>query len=140
VIQGLAVLLLFQSLGEALAHLTHAPVPGPVIGLLLLFSALVVQRRRGKAEWVPLAQAADGLLAHLSIFFVPAAVGVMLYWEPLAREGLAWIVAIVASTVAAIAVTALFLRHRLGEPADDAGAVVEPRAVDCGGEGQGSVR
>jgi holin-like protein len=141
VIQGLAVLLLFQSLGEALAQLTHAPVPGPVIGLVLLLAALVVQQRRGKAEWKPLAQAADGLLAHLSIFFVPAAVGVMLYWEPLAREGLAWIVAIVASTIASIAVTALFLRHRLGEPADDATtANIDPRAVDCGGEGQGSVR
>lgn len=136
-IQGLAVLLLFQSIGEALAQLTDAPVPGPVIGLVLLLAALVVQQRRGKAEWAPLAQAADGLLAHLSIFFVPAAVGVMLYWEPLAREGLAWIVAIVASTAASIAVTALFLRHRLGAQPDEPDA---PIAADPGGEGQGRVR
>lgn len=117
-IQGLALLLLFQSLGEALAQLTHAPVPGPVIGLVLLLAALVLRARRGHAEWAPLAQAADGLLAHLSIFLIPAAVGVMLYWEPLAREGLAWIAAIVASTVAAIAVTAWFLKNRLGSPPD----------------------
>jgi len=119
VIQGLATLLLFQSLGEALAQLSGAPVPGPVIGLVLLLAILVVRQRRGLAEWAPLAQAADGLLAHLSIFFIPAAVGVMLYWEPLAREGLAWIVAIVASTVASIAVTAWFLKDRLRAPTDE---------------------
>lgn len=115
-VQGLALLLLFQSLGEAIAQLTDAPVPGPVIGLVGLLGCLVWRQKRGRGEWAPLAQAADGLLAHLSIFFIPAAVGVMLYWEPLAREGLAWIVAIVASTVAAIAVTAWFLKDRLDPP------------------------
>lgn len=114
-IQGLAALLLFQSLGEVIAQLTDAPVPGPVIGLLALLAVLVVRQHRGRPVWAALAQAADGLLAHLSIFFIPAAVGVMLYWEPLAREGLAWIVALVGSTVAAIAVTAWFLRRRLGD-------------------------
>ncbi|MBA3590693.1 MAG: CidA/LrgA family protein [Methylibium sp.] len=114
-IQGLATLLLFQSLGEAIAQLTGAPVPGPVMGLVALLAVLLLRQRRGKPVWAALAQAADGLLAHLSIFFIPAAVGVMLYWEPLAREGLAWIVALLASTVAAIAVTAWFLRHRLGD-------------------------
>lgn len=118
-IQGLAALLLFQWLGEALAQLTDAPVPGPVIGLVLLLAVLVIRQGLGRPGWATLEQAADGLLAHLSIFFIPAAVGVMLYWEPLAREGLAWIVALVASAVATIAVTAWFLRHRLGEPDDD---------------------
>lgn len=115
-IQGLALLLLFQSLGEAIVQLSGAPVPGPVVGLVLLLATLVVRARRGRAEWASLSQAADGLLAHLSIFFIPAAVGVMLYWEPLAREGLAWVVAIVSSTVAAIAVTAWFLNRRLDPP------------------------
>jgi holin-like protein len=118
-LQGLAALLFFQSLGEALAQLTHAPVPGPVIGLVLLFTALVLRQQWRLRPWAPLDQAADGLLAHLSVFFVPAAVGVMLFWEPLAREGLAWVVAVVGSTAAAIAVTALWLKHRLPPSADD---------------------
>lgn len=128
-IQGLATLLLLQSLGEVLAELSDAPVPGPVIGLVALLAFLVWRQQRGRGEWAPLAQAADGLLAHLSIFFIPAAVGVMLYWEPLAREGLTWIVAIVASTVASIAVTAWFLARRLGDAPDaepDAGRPAEP--------------
>jgi holin-like protein len=119
VIQGLAALLLCQSLGEVIARWSHAPVPGPVIGLMLLMAVLVLRQRRHQPNWAPLEQAADALLAHLSIFFVPAAVGVMLYWEPLAREGPAWIVAIVASTVAAIAVTAWLLERWLGTPSDE---------------------
>lgn len=118
-IQGLAALLLFQSLGEALVQLTGAPVPGPVLGLVALLMVLVWRQRRGQGEWTPLAQAADGLLAHLSIFFIPVSVGVMLYWDPLTREGLAWVAAIIASTVAAIAVTAWFLKNRLGSPVDE---------------------
>lgn len=117
-IRGLAALLLFQSLGEAIAQLGGAPVPGPVLGLVALLALLVWRQRRAKPAFAALEQAADGLLAHLSIFFIPAAVGVMLYWEPLAREGLAWLVAIVASTVAAIAATAWFLRARLGGAAE----------------------
>jgi holin-like protein len=119
-IQGLAALLLFQCLGEAIAHFSAAPVPGPVIGLVALLAVLVLRQRRGRAAWSALEQAADGLLAHLSIFFVPAAVGVMMYWEPLARAGLAWVVAIAASTVAAIAVTGWFLKHRLEPGTRDA--------------------
>jgi holin-like protein len=91
-----------------------------VIGLLALLAVLVARQWRGKPAHAELEQAADGLLAHLSVFFIPAAVGVMLYWEPLARTGLAWAVALVGSTVATIAVTAWFLRHRLGERSDEA--------------------
>lgn len=118
-VQGLAALLLFQSLGEAVAHFGGLPVPGPVIGLVALLLVLLVRRRWRPAPWAALEQAADGLLAHLSIFFIPAAVGVMLYWEPLVREGLAWVVALVASTAAALAVTALFLARRFADPRDD---------------------
>ena len=63
------------------------------------------------------ATAADSLLAHLSIFFVPAAVGVMLYASALAETGAAWVLAILLSTVAAITTTALALRA-LCKPSD----------------------
>jgi holin-like protein len=115
-IRGLAILLIFQSLGEVAASLIGGAVPGPVIGLVLLLTFLVVRKKRVSATATPsdidtsVASAADRLLSHLSIFFIPAAVGVMLYVAALTQSGAAWILAIVLSTVATITVTALVLR------------------------------
>jgi holin-like protein len=136
---GLTWLLVFQCIGEVLVRATGAPVPGPVVGMVLLFALLRWRAVRGDrggtsattattasgaatasdpAEGpvagtsVPagLAVAADGLLKHLSLLFVPAGVGVMLHASRLADEWLAIAVALVASTVAAIAATALTMR------------------------------
>lgn len=109
---AITILLVFQLAGEIVRLLTGAPVPGPVIGMALLFAALVLRRRltdgRGLAE-IPetLVNTADGLLRHLSLLFVPAGVGVMLYLPLIAAEWLAISVALVASTLITIAVTAL---------------------------------
>jgi holin-like protein len=112
-IKGLAVLLLFQSLGELASRLLQGAMPGPVLGLILLLVFLVANKNISSS----VATAADSLLAHLSIFFVPAAVGVMLYASALAETGAAWVLAILLSTVAAITTTALALRA-LCKPSD----------------------
>ena len=96
---GLTWLLVFQCLGEALVHLTGLPVPGPVVGMLLLFVGL---RARGAIP-AALNTAATGLLQHLSLLFVPAGVGVMLHFGRVADEWPAIVAAIVISTVLAIA-------------------------------------
>ena len=103
---GLTWLLVFQCLGEALVHLTGLPVPGPVVGMLLLFVGL---RARGAIPEA-LNAAATGLLQHLSLLFVPAGVGVMLHFGRVADEWPAIVAAIVISTVLAIAVTAAVMR------------------------------
>ncbi|MCA3020075.1 MAG: CidA/LrgA family protein [Rhodocyclaceae bacterium] len=112
-IKGLAVLLVFQSLGELASRLLQGAMPGPVLGLILLMMFLVARKNISTS----IATAADGLLAHLSIFFIPAAVGVMLYASTLAETGAAWVLAILLSTVAAITTTAVVLRA-LSKPAD----------------------
>ncbi|MCA3001225.1 MAG: CidA/LrgA family protein [Rhodocyclaceae bacterium] len=112
-IKGLAVLLVFQSLGELASRLLQGAMPGPVLGLILLLMFLVARKNISTS----IATAADGLLAHLSIFFIPAAVGVMLYASTLAETGAAWVLAILLSTVAAITTTAVVLRA-LSKPAD----------------------
>ena len=100
---GCTWLLVFQCLGEGVVRLAQLPVPGPVAGMALLFCALVARRSTPDA----LDEAADGLVRHLSLLFVPAGVGVMLYVRQLASEWVPIAVAIVVSTVLAIAVTAL---------------------------------
>ena len=114
-LQGLAILLLCQSAGEAAARLLHLPLPGPVLGLLLLMALLGWQRPRA-----PAGQAADALLQHLSLLFVPVGVGVMTHLALLAQHGPRMALALLLSTWVGLAVTAWVLNALL--PADPAPA------------------
>jgi putative effector of murein hydrolase LrgA (UPF0299 family) len=108
-------------------RLLQLPVPGPVAGMVLLFVALRLRRRVPD----PLGDAADGLLRHLSLLFVPAGVGVMLHFSRLADEGVALATSLVVSTVLAIAVSALVMRTLIrrrerSTPDSPAGSAREP--------------
>lgn len=103
---ALTILLVFQLLGEAIAHGLDLPVPGPVIGFILLLGALLL--RRGAPE--ELRTTATGLLQHFSLLFVPAGVGVMVHLSRLRDEWLPIVVALVVSTLLTIACTALVMQ------------------------------
>jgi holin-like protein len=105
-IGALTLLLVYQLIGEVIARGFALPVPGPVIGMLLLFLTLVVRGRVGEE----LRTTAGGLLQHLSLLFVPAGTGVMLHYQRLADEWLPLLAAVIGSTLLAMAVTALVLR------------------------------
>ncbi len=98
----LTLLLVCQLAGEVIARATGLPVPGPVIGMALLFAGLAL---RGA---VPdgLQATAGGLLRHLALLFVPAGVGIMAHLSLLADEGWPILAALLGSTVITIAVTA----------------------------------
>jgi putative effector of murein hydrolase LrgA (UPF0299 family) len=96
-----------QLLGEILARAFALPLPGPVLGMALLFLFLLVRGGQGARKIpAPLAAAADGLLGNLSLLFVPAAVGLMRYFDLLAANALTVTVAVVVSTALAMAATA----------------------------------
>ena len=109
-IAALTWLLLYQLTGEILAHVFALPVPGPVIGMALLFLTLVIRGQSERPVPKALQQTASTLLQHLSLLFVPAGTGVMLYLQLIADEWLPIVVALVISTLGAMAVTALILR------------------------------
>ena len=111
-LQGLAWLLLCQAAGEAIARLAHLRLPGPVLGMVLLIGLL--QWRRVQA---PVEAAADALLAHLSLLFVPVGVGVITHLGLLAQYGARIMLAITLSTWIGLAVTAWVLRAWLRRPA-----------------------
>lgn len=94
-IRGLLILLACQLAGEFIATALGIPVPGGVIGMLLLFIGLVL-RHGVPAE---LEQASQGVLRHLALYFVPASVGIMTMGPLLAQEGLRIGVVMVLSTV-----------------------------------------
>lgn len=105
-IAALTLLLVFQLAGEAIARGFGLPIPGPVIGMALLFLALMLRGDPGE----DLRQTAGQLLQHLSLLFVPAGTGIVLYGERIAAEWLPLLVSLFLSTFLAIAVTALVLK------------------------------
>ena len=113
-----AVLLLFQCLGEGIVFVFRLPLPGPVAGMLLLMVALVLAPRlQALVE-----EAANTLLQHLSLLFVPAGVGIMAAASRGEGHWLAIVASVVASTVLALAVTGLMLRGLGAAPSKDGDA------------------
>jgi len=109
----LTLLLVCQLAGEILARLSGLPLPGPVVGMVLLFLLLLHQGKvDGETERVT-----GGLLEHLSLLFVPAGVGVVLHLDLIAAEWAAIVAALFVSTFAAILVAAFAMR-RLAKPED----------------------
>jgi putative effector of murein hydrolase LrgA (UPF0299 family) len=109
-IAGLAVLLICQLAGEAVARGLGLPLPGPVLGLVFLVGVAAMSARwRGDDRLVapesPVGRVADGLIGALALLFVPAGVGVVQHLDLLARNGTAIGVALVVSTLAALIAT-----------------------------------
>jgi len=102
-LHALVLILMCQLLGEALARGLGLPLPGPVLGMVLMLGLLVAVPR----VVAVMRETATGILAHLSLLFVPAGVGVVGHFATLGDKAVAILVAVVASTVLAIAAGAL---------------------------------
>jgi holin-like protein len=94
-LQGLTLIFLCQLAGEALVRVLGVPVPGPVVGMVILLIGLVAA---GGAS-TPLRSAATGLLTYLPLFFVPAGVGLIAHGPRLKADWLPILLAIVGSTL-----------------------------------------
>ena len=105
-IGGLVRILFFQGLGELLSRFALTLIPGPVIGLIALLAWLWL--RKEVAQDVDLV--AGALVQHLGLLFVPAAVGVVMFWPQLRAHGVGIVLALVASVIVTVAVTALVLK------------------------------
>ncbi|MFN3891097.1 MAG: CidA/LrgA family protein [Beijerinckiaceae bacterium] len=114
-IVSLAAILLCQLAGEALARGLNLPAPGPVIGMALMIGVLAMRQRfsavlpddinNGGVERV-----SKTMLAHLSLLFVPAGVGVVQNLDLFARHGFALFVALLVSTFLTLIVTVAVFR------------------------------
>ncbi len=101
-IQAIALVLSMQLAGEGVARLAGFGIPGPVIGLILLAALLaVLPSLRAIVE--PLA---NTLLGHLSLLFVPAAVGLIQHLGVFANDFWPLILALSFSTLLTLIVTA----------------------------------
>ncbi len=107
---GLLWLLACQLVGELVVDATGIPVPGPVVGMVLLLVVLVV---RDPPDDSPVHRTADAVLPHLQLLFVPAGVGIVAYAGVLRDDLVAVVVALVGSWFLGLAVVGV-LADRLG--------------------------
>lgn len=112
-LRGFTWLLVLQAIGEVIARGLGLPFPGPVIGMLLLLVAL-----RWPPVREPVAACADFLLAHLSLLFVPVAVGVMTHLDLVSRYGFRLFAVVIVSTLIGLGVTAWVLQWAARDDAD----------------------
>ena len=108
-LRAIAILLSFQCLGEGVSYVFRLPVPGPVIGMLLLFGFIMA--RPQIADMIE--ATALELLRHLSLLFIPAGVGIMVSAGKIRGDVLAVVFSVAISTTLAIVVTALVTRALL---------------------------
>lgn len=105
-LSALTQLLAFQLTGEIIARGLDLPVPGPVIGMVLLFIALMLRSGPDKE----LQTTGATLLQHLSLLFVPAGTGIMVHLHRVADEWLPLLLSLLISTFATLAITATLMR------------------------------
>ena len=109
-LRALAILLVCQLAGEVVTRALMLPLPGPVLGLVLLVMLLFLVERQhlvtsAAIDETSLGKLSNGLIAILGILFVPAGVGLIQELGPLSRYGAALAAALLVSTVLTLVVT-----------------------------------
>src|SRR5688500_5015865 len=97
------LLLLCQLAGESLVRAVDLPMPGPVLGAVVMLGFLSLRRSVPNS----LGRTSHDLLANVSLLFVPAGTGIILHAARVEAEAVALIAALIGSTALTIAVAAL---------------------------------
>lgn len=105
-LNGITLLLVYQLVGEITVRLLGVPIPGPVLGMVMLFITLMIRGRTPES----VDQASTALLSHLSLLFVPAGVGMMAHFGRIADEWVPITLALLLSTVITMVATALIMQ------------------------------
>mgnify|MGYP001340738810 FL=1 len=114
-LESLGLILVCQLVGEVVVRHFTAPVPGPVLGMALLFIFLALRDRYGASAWAGsyfqhVESTGKGLLAHLSLMFVPAGVGLVKNMSVLSAQGVGLFIALLVSTIATLLVSVAAFR------------------------------
>ena len=105
-LNGITLLLVYQLVGEITVRLMNVPIPGPVLGMVMLFLTLMI---RGRAP-ASVDQASSALLSHLSLLFGPAGVGMMAHFGRIADEWLPITLSLLLSTIVTMVATAFIMQ------------------------------
>lgn len=94
IIIQIVILYIIYLIGNGIQHSLNLFVPGSVIGMILLFILLLTNVI--KAKWVE--EGSKLIINHLTLFFIPATVGVINYFELFKGNGFFLILIALVST------------------------------------------
>lgn len=97
----LGLILAIDFAGEAISRLSGIPVPGSIVGMILLL--ILLKTKTLRVEQV--SEVTDFLLAHINFFFIPVGVGLMVSYKYLEGHYLAGIVLILVTTAIVMTVS-----------------------------------
>lgn len=114
IIVQIGILYLFYLAGDWIQELLHLSLPGSIIGLLLLWAALLCKLL--PAKWID--SGANFIQNYLPLVFIPATIGIMNYFNIFAGKGFLLILVVIASTLItmiAAGYTSQFITRRSGK-------------------------
>ena len=114
-LNSIFTIFLFQLFGEFLQKFFELNIPGPVIGLILLLSALLIIKKNNKIIEdfkANLVFSAENLLNYLPLLFIPVGVGVVMHLSLLEENLVPVLLVIIIGTLLTLALTA-FLMEKL---------------------------
>ncbi len=114
-LRGLAVVVAIYLAGMGL-HRLGVPIPGGVLGLLLFYAALLAGLL--KLPWVE--RAAGLLLKHMTLLFVPLAVGLMDMGRLISKQAVAIVASLLVSFLAVLLTTGLLAKLLLRDEGPEA--------------------
>ena len=103
IILQLFLLWAINSLGYFIVDFLHLPIPGNVMGLIILFILLVTNVI--PIHWIE--QASSLLIKHLAFFFIPIAVGLMALGAVFLNSGISLFISMFISIVLGIFLTGI---------------------------------
>lgn len=106
-IVGMFYLMTLWLIGEVLAELLSLPIPGNVLGMVLLTLSL----NKGWIKLETIKPAADLLTWNMAFLFVPPGVGLMLYFDLIADQWLALGLPWLGSTFLVLIAAGLIQQH-----------------------------
>ncbi len=109
--KGLAIIFGFLFLGEIVVRGLNLPIPGNVVGMILLTLALIFNVV--KIEDVE--KEAELFVKNMSIMFIPPGVGIVLYWGLIKSQAVPIFAALIVSFFVTIILTAKFVEFLGGK-------------------------
>ena len=107
-LNSIFIILLFQLIGEFIQKFFELSIPGPVIGLIFLLSAMLIIKKINKQDTgfeTKLVNSAENLLTYLPLLFIPVGVGVVMHLSLLEENLVSVILIIIIGTLLTLALT-----------------------------------